>query len=106
MNEIKGIERAVQVEVPRPRFLLLAFTDINGSLKGMEIPMERYEEAVEDGVSFDGSSIPGFEGIEDSDLIFKADPSTYAEIPWEGIGRVYGYIYKGDEPYQADPRGF
>ncbi len=49
MNEIKGIERAVQVEVPRPRFLLLAFTDINGSLKGMEIPMERYEEAVEDG---------------------------------------------------------
>nr|BAA20530.1 glutamine synthetase [Pyrococcus sp.] len=105
MNEIKGIERAVQVEVPRPRFLLLAFTDINGSLKGMEIPMERYEEAVEDGVSFDGSSIPGFEGIEDSDLIFKADPSTYAEIPWEGIGRVYGYIYKGDEPYQADPRG-
>ena len=87
------------------RFLQLVFVDINGVPKGMEIPMGRYEEAIEDGISFDGSSIPGFQGIEDSDLIFKADPSTYAEVPWEGIARVYGYIYKDDKPYDADPRG-
>ncbi|CAI1492503.1 Glutamine synthetase [Thermococcus nautili] len=93
------------VETRGPRFLQLIFVDINGIPKGMEVPIERYEEAIEDGIAFDGSSIPGFQGIEDSDLIFKADPSTYAEVPWEGIARVYGYIYKDGKPYKADPRG-
>ncbi|WP_461862720.1 type I glutamate--ammonia ligase [Thermococcus sp.] len=86
------------------RFLQLVFVDINGVPKGMEVPMTRYEEAVKDGISFDGSSIPGFQGIEDSDLIFKADPSTFSEVPWEGIARVYGYIYRDEEPYWADSR--
>ncbi|ASA78579.1 type I glutamate--ammonia ligase [Thermococcus sp. 5-4] len=93
------------LESKRVRFIQLIFVDINGVPKGMEVPIGRYDEAIEDGIAFDGSSIPGFEGIEDSDLIFKADPSTYAEVPWEGVSRVYGYIYKGDKPYPADPRG-
>ncbi|ASJ10251.1 glutamine synthetase [Thermococcus sp. P6] len=86
------------------KFLELVFVDMNGFPRGMEVPMDRYEEATEEGIPFDGSSIPGFEGIEDSDLIFRADPSTYVEVPWEGVSRVYGYIYKGRKPYPADPR--
>ncbi|AFL95113.1 glutamine synthetase [Thermococcus cleftensis] len=102
MNEISGIRAS---SGGRPQFVQLIFVDMNGVPKGMEIPIGRYEEAVEGGIAFDGSSIPGFQGIEDSDLIFKADPSTYAEVPWEGIARVYGYIYKDGKPYKADPRG-
>ncbi|AIF68714.1 glutamine synthetase [Palaeococcus pacificus DY20341] len=102
MNEVKSIQSEDKMH---PKFLQLIFVDINGVPKGMEVPISRYEEAVEDGIAFDGSSIPGFQGIEDSDLILKADPKTYAEVPWEGIARVYGYIYKGDKPYWADPRG-
>lgn len=105
MNEVKTGSQIVAGEGRMPRFLQLVFVDINGVSKGMEIPMERYEEAVNDGIAFDGSSIPGFQGIEDSDLVFKADPGTYAEVPWEGIGRVYGHIYKDGKPYKADPRG-
>ena len=101
MNEIST---AIQGKM-KPRFLQLIFVDINGVPKGMEIPIGRYEEAVEDGIAFDGSSIPGFQGIEDSDLVFKADPSTYAEVPWEGIARVYGYVYKDGKPYGVDARG-
>ena len=101
MNEISTTARTGG----RPGFLQLVFVDINGVPKGMEIPIGRYEEAVEDGITFDGSSIPGFQGIEDSDLVFRADPSTYAEIPWEGIARVYGYVYKDGKPYGVDPRG-
>ena len=86
-------------------FVQLIFVDINGVPKGMEIPSSRLAEAVEEGISFDGSSIPGFQGIEDSDLVFRADPSTYAEVPWEGVGRIYGYIYRDGKPYHADPRG-
>lgn len=103
MNEIAPVVEATTIK--NAKFLQLVFVDINGVPKGMEIPASRYEEAVSDGIAFDGSSIAGFQGIEDSDLVFKADPSTYAEVPWEGIARVYGYIYKGDKPYWADPRG-
>ncbi|WP_010479967.1 type I glutamate--ammonia ligase [Thermococcus zilligii] len=102
MNESAKL---VGVETKGLRFLQLIFVDINGTPKGMEVPIVRYEEAVEEGISFDGSSVPGFQGIEDSDLIFKADPGTYAEVPWEGVARVYGYIYKDGKPYWADPRG-
>ena len=105
MNEIKPMNSTLQTQESKPRFIQLVFVDVNGVPKGMEVPIERYKEAVEEGISFDGSSIPGFQGIEDSDLIFKADPSTYAEVPWEGIARVYGYIYKDNDPYPADPRG-
>ncbi len=103
MNEVSTASRTG--EVRKPGFIQLIFVDINGVPKGMEIPAGRYEEAVEKGIAFDGSSIPGFQGIEDSDLIFKADPDTYAEVPWEGIARVYGYVYKDGKPYKADPRG-
>lgn len=105
MNATTLFEKETTLKPGRMKFLQLIFVDINGVPKGMEIPVERYEEAIDDGIAFDGSSIPGFEGIEDSDLIFKADPSTYSEVPWEGVSRVYGYIYKGKRPYPADPRG-
>ncbi|MDK2914388.1 MAG: glutamine synthetase [Thermococcaceae archaeon] len=104
MNEIATYAGAPDLP-GKTKFLQLVFVDINGVPKGMEIPADRFEEAVSEGIAFDGSSIPGFQGIEDSDLVFKADPSTVAEIPWEGITRVYGYIYKDDRPYRADPRG-
>ncbi|WP_175059917.1 type I glutamate--ammonia ligase [Thermococcus sp. 2319x1] len=101
MNEIKSL---IQRDSNKPKFLQLIFVDINGIPKGMEVPIERYEEAITDGISFDGSSIPGFQGIEDSDLLFKADPTTYVEVPWEGVAKVFGYIYKDGKPYHADPR--
>jgi len=104
MNEISKTVKAAALG-EKPQFLQLIFVDINGTPKGMEVPAERYEEAIEDGIAFDGSSIPGFQSIEDSDLLFKADPTTYGEVPWEGIARVYGYIYRGGKPYGADPRG-
>jgi glutamine synthetase len=103
MNEISAVKALDGMK--RPAFLQLIFVDINGAPKGMEVPASRYGEAVEEGIAFDGSSIPGFQGIEDSDLTFKADPSTYAEVPWEGVARVYGHIYRGEKPYGADPRG-
>ena len=101
MNKIKSIKSVFSGKL---RFLQLVFVDIDGMAKGMEVPIERYEDVVKEGISFDGSSVPGFQGIEDSDLTFKADPDTYVEVPWEGVAKVFGYIYKDREPYYADPR--
>lgn len=105
MNEISTFKGDGQVNLGKVKFIQLIFVDINGVPKGMEIPAYRYEEVIEDGIAFDGSSIPGFQGIEDSDLVFRGDPTTYADVPWEGVGRLYGYIYKDGKPYHADPRG-
>ncbi|WP_188201338.1 type I glutamate--ammonia ligase [Thermococcus camini] len=103
MNEISTV--GIGHRAGSPGFVQLVFVDINGVPKGMEIPGDRYEDALTEGIAFDGSSISGFQRIEDSDLVLKPDPATYTEVPWEGIARVYGYIYKDGSPYGADPRG-
>lgn len=50
-------------------FLRLWFTDINGILKSFAIGKEELEGALTQGMGFDGSSITGFQDIEESDMI-------------------------------------
>ena len=45
------------------QFISLQFTDILGTIKSVTIPVGRFEEALENGVWFDGSSIEGFARI-------------------------------------------
>ncbi|HTE17067.1 MAG TPA: glutamine synthetase, partial [Armatimonadota bacterium] len=49
------------------RFVRLWFTDILGFQKSVAIPTAQLEDALESGVSFDGSSIQGFARREESD---------------------------------------
>ena len=49
----------------RVKFIRLWFTDILGFLKSVAITVEELEEALEEGVGFDGSSIEGFARIEE-----------------------------------------
>ena len=37
-------------------------------------------------MGFDGSSITGFNRIEESDMIAMPDPDTYAVLPWRTDG--------------------
>jgi glutamine synthetase len=62
-------------------FVLLHFTDMLGSLKGRTIPAEEAENALAEGVAFDGSSILGGVSIEESDMVTKPDPSTFTVCP-------------------------
>ncbi len=62
-------------------FIELNFTDIFGTLKSIAIPIGCYQEAVDEGVWFDGSSIKGFARIKESDMYLKPDLTTYAVIP-------------------------
>jgi glutamine synthetase len=52
-------------------YVLLHFTDMLGYLKGRTIPAEQAQNALTDGVTFDGSSMVGGANIEDSDMIMK-----------------------------------
>src|SRR5215211_2198313 len=64
------------------RFIRLWFTDILGQLKSFSINAAELDDAFEGGMGFDGSSITGFNAIEESDMIAMPDPSTFSVLPW------------------------
>jgi glutamine synthetase len=71
--------------------------------------MEHLEEALANGVGFDGSSIEGFVRIHESDMIAMPDPSTFRIIPWRPTerreARIICDIHRpGGQPFEGDPR--
>lgn len=91
------------------RFIRLWFTDILGSLKSVAITVDELEEALEEGMGFDGSSIQGFARIDESDMIAMPDPNTFQLLPWrpreEAVARMFCDIRTPEgEPYEGDPR--
>src|SRR6187455_2291693 len=91
------------------RFIRFWFTDILGQLKSFSINKEELDDAFEGGMGFDGSSITGFNAIEESDMIAMPDPSTFAILPWrpedKGVGRMFcDVVTPSREPYEGDPR--
>jgi glutamine synthetase len=58
-------------------FVDLKFTDLPGTFQHFSVPVsELPESAFEDGIGFDGSSIRGFQQIQESDMLLVPDPST------------------------------
>ncbi|MBI2935029.1 MAG: type I glutamate--ammonia ligase [Chloroflexi bacterium] len=66
------------------KFIDLQFTDLPGRLQHVTIPSEQLDEgSFEEGVpKLDGSSIRGFVDIQESDMMLRPDPATFAVIPW------------------------
>ena len=66
------------------KFIDLQFTSLPGRFHHTTISANTFTpDQMEDGLpKLDGSSIVGFTSIQDSDLILKPDPSTFAVIPW------------------------
>ena len=77
----------VRVQEDGVRFISLQFTGILGMIKSVTIPVGRFEEALEQGVFFDGSSIEGFARIYESDMVLVPDPDTYQVLPWSAPER-------------------
>ncbi len=97
------------IEEEKVKFIRLQFTDINGTLKNVEIPAKELMEIVDSGMLFDGSSVEGFVRIEESDMYLKPDLSTFAMLPWtkDGIrsARIICDVYTPDgKPFEGDPR--
>jgi glutamine synthetase len=100
---------AGRIEQDRVEFVLLWFTDIEGHLKSFAVTPSEIEGALDDGMGFDGSSITGFNAIEESDMVAIPDPETFQLMPWkEGETRVARMICDivtpDGNPYEGDPR--
>jgi glutamine synthetase len=99
-----------QVEEHNVEFIRFWFSDIFGTLKSFAVGREELEEAFESGMGFDGSSITGFNSIEESDMVAMPDPATFKILPWRTgeshtVGRLFCDVLKpGGEPYEGDPR--
>lgn len=91
-------------------YIRIWFTDVLGLLKNFTITPSELEEALEEGMGFDGSSIEGFSRIQESDMIALPDPSTFQIIPWtekDGftIARMAADILTPEgRPFDGDPR--
>src|SRR4051812_6136337 len=103
-DDVKAI-----VEERNIRFIRFWFTDILGQLKSFSINVAELDDAFEGGMGFDGSSITGFNAIEESDMIAQPDPETFAVLPWrpetQGVARMFCDILTPERtPYEGDPR--
>src|SRR5438270_850820 len=85
------------------------FTDLPGQWQHFSLPAATFDEDVfSDGLGFDGSSIRGFQTINESDMLLMPDPTTAFVDPVLGIRTlsvicdVYDPITR--EPYSRDPR--
>ncbi|MEA2070883.1 MAG: glutamine synthetase family protein [Asgard group archaeon] len=87
-------------------YLQFQFTNIEGQLKGVEVPQKYAEKYLEEGLGVDGSSL-GFLATQQSDLKIQPDLNTLHVLPWnERIARVICDVYKTDgTPFSSDPRG-
>ena len=91
------------------RWVDLRFTDTRGKEQHVSIPASQVDEDFfEDGKMFDGSSIAGWKGINESDMILMPDDSTSIIDPFTDDATV---ILRCDivEPstmqgYERDPR--
>jgi len=91
------------------KFIQCWFTDILGNMKSFTITPMELEGALDEGMGFDGSSIQGFARIDESDMMAKPDPATFAIIPWKNeenkTARMFCDILNPDgSPYKGDPR--
>ncbi len=98
-----------QAEENNVKFIRLWFTDILGTLKSFAITVGELEDALDGGMGFDGSSITGYNDIEESDMIAMPDPDTFQVIPWSPqdnrTARMICNVETPDgDPYVGDPR--
>lgn len=92
------------------KFIDIQFTDLMGIVKAVTIPTTKLEDALEQNIWFDGSSIQGWARIFESDMFLKPDIDTFSVVPWTiGTGnetaRFLCDVYKpSGELYAASPR--
>jgi glutamine synthetase len=91
------------------RFIQLWFTDVLGTPKSFNITPAELEDALDEGMTFDGSAINGFSRVQESDVLARPDLSTFQLLPLheegESVARVFCDIANLDgTPFEGCPR--
>jgi len=91
------------------KFIRLAFCDVFGKQKNVSIMPGELPRALDSGIAFDASAIPGFGDELHSDLLLRPEPETLVPLPWRPEhGRVVQMfsqiIYPDGRPFEGDTR--
>ncbi|MFV0634747.1 type I glutamate--ammonia ligase [Demequina sp.] len=89
-------------------YIDIRFCDLPGAMQHVNVPASQFETVLEDGAAFDGSSIRGFQAINESDMKLIADLQTAYVDPFRKAKTlVVNFSVVDpftDEPYSRDPR--
>ncbi len=90
------------------KFVDLKYCTLIGSLNHITIPIERFDEILVDGVGVDGSSLPGYKGVQKGDMLLFPDLNTAFIDPFfeEKTISYLCSVYLPDKliPYERDSR--
>ncbi|MFM9378199.1 type I glutamate--ammonia ligase [Gordonia sp. VNK21] len=87
----------------------IRFCDLPGTMQHFSIPASAFTEDVfEEGLAFDGSSVRGFQSIDESDMMLLPDPATARIDPFRKAKTMNLSFFVHDpftrEAYSRDPR--
>jgi glutamine synthetase len=99
-----------QIKEKNISYLRLQFTDMLGDVKAVEVPVSKLDDALNNKVMFDGSSIEGFVRIKEADMYLHPDIETFMVLPFEndeygGVASIICDVYTPEgKPFVGDPR--
>jgi glutamine synthetase len=89
-------------------YLDVRFCDLPGVMQHLTVPAATAADILEDGVAFDGSSVRGFQAINESDMALFPDAATARLDPFRKHKTLNINFFVHDpitgEPYSRDPR--
>ncbi|MFZ2624423.1 MAG: type I glutamate--ammonia ligase [Propionibacterium sp.] len=90
-------------------FIDVRFCDLPGIMQHFVVPAESFgPEVFEEGLAFDGSSVTGFQKIDQSDMALLPDPGSAFVDPFRTHKTLVVNFFVHDpitgEPYSRDPR--
>ena len=91
------------------KFVDYRFTDQRGKWQHLAMYVDAVDEdALEEGIMFDGSSIAGWKAINESDMLLKPDLSTAVMDPFAAQAQLILFCDvmepETGQPYERDPR--
>ncbi len=90
----------------QPEFLRLFFSDLLGYTRSIEVGFDRLEEVIDHGLVIDGSSVPGYAAVNESDVLLLPSRATPLTQPWDpSAAFLLCRIHEvSGEPHPRDPR--
>jgi len=90
----------------KPEFLRLIFSDLLGYTRSIEVGFDRLDEVVKSGLVIDGSSVPGYATVNESDVLLLPSRATPLSQPWDpSAAFLLCRIHEtSGEPHPRDPR--
>ena len=82
-------------------FVDLRFCDLPGQVQHFTVPTHQLTEAsFEEGFGFDGSSIRGFQDIQESDMLLIPDPATAVDDVFRDRKTLILYCFVNDPDHR------